>query len=202
MNNPDITTQAEPLPHTVADSLIQTAIGSGASEVVIIPSSLITVDDYLAELCNGNPPCPNYGLAPSCPPHVPGPKAFRQWQTESPWCVVIRMDFPPVGLQTDERKELGRLLHEIVSTVEHQAVDLGFKESRAFAGGSCKNLFCPELESCLILDGQEPCPYPQTARPSVSGFGINVSRLMESAQWKEFPDPSSMTWLLGLVLLS
>lgn len=190
----------EPLPRTVAEKLIQTAIRTGASEAVIIPSSLIVVDDDLAKLCNGNPPCPNYGQSLSCPPHVPGPSAFKRWQMASSWCMVIRMDFPPVGLLSPEWEELGRLLHDIVATVEHKAVELGFTKARSFAGGSCKNLFCSEFDACRVLAEQGSCRNPQTARPSVSGFGINVAELMKSAKWKEPPDTSSMTWLMGLVL--
>ena len=201
MNAHDNENTPPPLPDSIAESLIRTAIGLGAAEVVMVPSSTIVIEDHLAALCNGNPPCPNYGLAPSCPPHVPGPSAFRQWQRKSPWCVVIRMDFPPTGLSLEERQEIGRLLHEMASGVEHRAMELGYPESRAFAGGSCKHIFCSDHDSCQVLSGKGPCRYPQTARPSVSGFGINVAKLMESACWKEPPDPASMSWLVGLVLL-
>lgn len=201
MNDRHSPAKPEPLPHSITDSLTQTAIGSGASEIVIIPSSRIIVDENLAGLCNGNPPCPNYGLSPSCPPHVPGPAAFRQWQKSSTWCVIIRMDFPPVGVLTRERKELGRLLHDIVSNVERRAMDLGFTSSRSFAGGSCKNLFCHDFDTCRVLADQGPCRNPETARPSVSGFGVNVAELMKSSPWQENPDLSSMSWLMGLVLL-
>ena len=190
-----------PFPIEHAESLIQRAIGLGAGEAVVIPSSLIVVDDYLASLCNGNPACPNYGLSPSCPPHVPGPSAFRQWQNLSEWCVVIRMDFPPVGMMTPERRDLGRLLHDIVSGVEHDAVRLGYTQARAFAGGSCKNTFCYDFKTCRVLSEGGPCRNPESARPSMSGFGINVSKLMDSARWKEPPDLTSMTWMAGLVLL-
>lgn len=182
-------------------SLIQTAISLGASEAVIIPSSMIVVDDDLAKLCNGNPACPNYGLSPSCPPHVQGPSAFRQWQNSSSFCVVIRMDFPPVGVMTPERRDLGRLLHEIVSGVEHKAVSLGYTNARSFAGGSCKNVFCYDFSFCRVLSENGPCRNPDTARPSMSGFGINVAKLMDSAKWKEPPDLKSMSWMAGIVLL-
>lgn len=190
-----------PIPDQDAYHIIRTAISQGATEAVLIPSSLIVVEDDLAKLCNGKPVCPNYGLSPSCPPHVQGPSAFRIWQNESPWCVVIRMDFPPVGQLTQDHRDLGRLLHEIVSGVEHTAVERGYPNAKAFAGGSCKHLFCYDYDSCRVLFENGPCRNPETARPSMSGFGINVAKLMASAQWKEPPDPTSMTWLAGLVLL-
>lgn len=194
-------TYPTPLPDEAAGLLIRTAISLGATEVVIIPSSSIVVDDDLAKLCNGKPVCPNYGLSPSCPPHVPGPSAFRKWQQESPWCVVIRMDFPPVGQMTQDHRELGRLLHDIVSGVEHEAVKIGHPHAKAFAGGSCKHLFCYDFDACRVLSENGPCRNPDAARPSMSGFGINVAKLMASAQWNEPPDPKSMSWLAGLVLL-
>jgi predicted metal-binding protein len=191
----------KPLPEQEKKHFIHTAISLGATEAVIIPSGLIVVDDDLARLCNGKPVCPNYGLSPSCPPHVPGPPAFRTWCNESPWCVVIRMDFPPVGQLSQDHRDLGRLLHDIVAGVEHEAVQSGHKRARAFAGGSCKHLFCYEFDACRVLSVNGPCRNPESARPSMSGFGINVAKLMASAQWEEPPDPKSMSWLAGIVLV-
>jgi hypothetical protein len=38
---------------------------------------------------------------------------------------------------SNERKDVMRLLHQIVATVEQKAIELGFGKSKAFAGGSC-----------------------------------------------------------------
>ena len=189
------------IPPNHAGELIRTAIGLGAAEAVLISPSLILVEDHLAELCKGNPGCPNYGLSSSCPPHVAGPAAFRQWQSEATGAVIIRMDFPPAGVMTPESLALGRLLHEIVSGVESRAVDLGYAGSKSFAGGSCKNLFCPDYPSCRVLSENGSCRNPQSARPSVSGFGINVSRLMASVPWDTPPGTEGLTWMMGIVLL-
>ena len=98
-----------------------------------------------------------------------------------------------------------KLLHEIVAAVEQAAVHMGYRNSRGFAGGSCKLLFCPEEADCKVVSGGEDCRYPESARPSMSGFGIDVGKLMRSAGWSgEKADPeadSTPTWVAGLVLI-
>jgi predicted metal-binding protein len=102
-----------------------------------------------------------------------------------------------------------QLLHEVVASVEKKAADMGYSGSRAFAGGSCKELFCSEHATCCVLDGQGLCRHPQSARPSMSGFGINVTQLMQSAGWpfikatrQEASNEESMTWVAGLILIA
>ena len=55
----------------------------GATASTIISSKEIQVKDNLAAICNGEYPCPYYGLAASCPPYVEGPFEFRKWQAQS-----------------------------------------------------------------------------------------------------------------------
>lgn len=190
-----------PLPLRDTRHLIQTAISTGAAEAAIIPSSLIVVDDALAKLCSGGPVCPNFGLSASCPPHVPGSAAFRIWRDESPWVLVVRIDFPRMSYLSQDYRDISRLLHDIVSAVEHAAKKLGYIKSRAFAGGSCKRLFCEKFDTCSVISKNGLCRNPETARPSMSGFGVHVARLMESAQWTSGFDSSSLSWMAGLVLL-
>ena len=107
-----------------------------------------------------------------------------------------------------ERRDIMQLLHEIVAGVENKAIAMGYDGSKAFAGGSCKLLFCNDYPDCLVLAEQQPCRYPQSARPSMSGFGINVAKLMQSVGWPaDVADPArasdrqSMTWVAGLILI-
>jgi predicted metal-binding protein len=86
---------------------------------------------------------------------------------------------------------------------------MGFTGSRAFAGGSCKNIFCGDQPACRVLAEKGDCRNPRSARPSMSGFGINVTEMMQSAGWPLKPanpgdasDSESMTWVAGLILIS
>lgn len=188
--------------------LVQTAIELGASDAALIPTSVISVADAFAAMCQGDPACPNSGLSPGCPPHVEGPAGFRKLQQQSQYSLVIKLDVRVAELFSDARREIMRRLHCIVSQVEDAAVSAGYKEAHAFAGGSCRDLFCHHFPDCPKLSREGACRYPQYARPSMSGFGINVASLMESAGWasavaspEKANDAEAMTWVAGLVVV-
>lgn len=179
----------------------------GASDAQRIASSEIIVENSLADLCR-EPQCENYGLSASCPPHVSGPSEFRKLQKTLKDAIVVRIVVPAASLFSDERREIMRLLHEIVAGIEQEAVNMGHGGSRAFAGGSCKKIFCNDHAECQRLSDAGECRYPNDARPSMSGFGINVSELMRTCGWpanistrKKMSGKDSMSWVAGLVLI-
>jgi predicted metal-binding protein len=187
------------------EELVQMATSMGASDAQAIASSDILVKESLAEKCV-DPRCSNYGLSPSCPPHVSGPEGFRKLQETHQHAIVVRLVVPAAALLSHERKDFGRLLHELVAGIEQEAITMGYADSRAFAGGSCKNLFCAEHLECRRLAREEECRNPQLARPSMSGFGIDVFELMRTCEWPAnantgAPDADSMSWLAGLVMV-
>jgi len=189
----------------ILNNLVEIAIKSGASEASIIPSTNIIVREDLANLCQNDPKCENYGMSYSCPPYVQGPSGFREWQKKSRYAIVLKIDIPSSVMFSNERREVMQLLTEIASTVEHKSIEMGYTESKAFSGGSCKNLFCSDYETCQRISDQGKCRNPQVARPSMSGFGIDVTQLMHSAGWSakkaNSKDSESMTWLAALVLI-
>ncbi len=168
------------------DELVQAALklGAGAVDARLIPASDILVEDELAEMCR-EPRCSNYGLSKSCPPHVPGPAAMREWLRHYEHAVFIKIDVPSDLLQTDELQDIFKLLHEISAGVEKLALEQGYSCAKAFAGGSCKLIFCRDHEGCRVLTEGGECRNPRYARPSMSGFGINVSKLKELAGLSE-----------------
>jgi predicted metal-binding protein len=187
--------------------LIHLAQAMGVSDACVISSSDLAVEDSLANLCR-EPKCRNYGLSPSCPPHVGGPSEFRKLQKNLKRAIVVRLVVPSAALFSDERGEIMRLLHEIVAGVEQGAVKMGFTHSKAFAGGSCKKIFCPQYADCRVLSEDGGCRNPEYARPSMSGFGINVSKLMKVCGWPAHiktaeseggSDP--MSWVAGLIMV-
>ena len=186
--------------------LVSQALDFGASEASHILSADIRVDEKFARFCI-EPGCPYYGQGASCPPSVEGPSAFRTWARDCVNAIVIRLDVPIDILFSAQRQEIMVFLHEIVSGVEQAAWSLGYKQSRAFAGGSCKELFCSTYPGCQQLDSSEGCRNPDKARPSMSGFGIDVGHLMILAGWPEKQvgkikeEDQSMSWVAGLVLV-
>lgn len=185
--------------------LEQLASSLGASDVVITSAEKIQVDDTLVSFCK-DPRCENYGLSPGCPPHVSGPDGFRTLLRDRSHVLVVRIVVPSTVLFSDERRELMAFLHELVATVELAAIKMGYTKSRAFAGGSCKDLFCFDEADCRVLAGRGNCRNPKRSRPSMSGFGVNVSDLLKTCGWKanvkaKHPGDDPLTWVAGIVLL-
>jgi predicted metal-binding protein len=192
----------------VLDELIQLACKLGASDAAAISTDKISVEEDLAKLCR-EPRCENYGLSASCPPHVPGPAAFREYQKKFQHAVVFKIDVPSEILLSSQGREIFQLLHEIAANIEQAAVKMGCSHSKGFAGGSCKTLFCQDHADCCVLAEGDACRHPQRARQSMSGFGINVSKLLQTAGWQmdritreTNPDDVPMGSVSGLVLIS
>lgn len=187
------------------EELEQLAMSLGATNVATKSTIDIKVDENLVSYCK-DPRCPNYGLSPSCPPHVSGPDGFRELLKERSHVLVVRIVVPSSVLFSDERREVMAFLHELVAKVELYAIESGFAKSKAFAGGSCKDLFCFEEVDCNVLSGRGDCRNPDRARHSMSGYGVNVSELIKTCGWKsnikaKEPGDDPKSWVAGIVLL-
>jgi predicted metal-binding protein len=188
--------------------LIELARWLGASDATIVAAADISVEDDLAKLCF-DLPCENHGLSAGCPPHVAGPSAFRELLRGYEQALVFKIEVPSQILLSNERREIFGLLHQIAADVEQAAVQKGYRRSRGYAGGSCKQLFCRDRSACQVVSDGRECRNPGRARPSMSGFGINVSKLMEIAGWKmkrirsetDQAASSGMATVCGLVLI-
>ena len=164
------------------DELAALALSLGADAAAVFPVDGTIVDPGLAALCHETK-CPNYGLAPTCPPHVRGPEWMMEYLKKVSHALFIKIEVKDEVIYSDQRREIGKLLHFIVIELEKEAHRTGFAHSSAFAGGSCKNLFCPDHYQCNVLYGDGACRHPDASRPSISGFGIQVKRLIEMAGW-------------------
>lgn len=206
VEQPNETTGTYP-DHEKIAALLLFAENNGAGKAARLSPAAIHIETRLAAYCR-TPKCPNYGLSMSCPPNVSGPAGFRKLAARSSHAIVIRIDIDGASLHGEQRPEVMRLLHEITAAVEQEAKRSGFAHSRAFAGGSCKMSFCAQHEQCQVLAGEGPCRHPDSARPSMSGYGINVGDLMKEAGWSTdlFPPRDAdggeqLAWVAGLVLL-
>jgi predicted metal-binding protein len=169
-------------------SLLELATCSGATDARVISTGDILIEDRLADICKETR-CESYGRSKSCPPYVAGPSMFREWIKTIDHAIVLKIDVP-LEMLLSEREDIMRLLHEIVATVELAAIRLGYANSKAFAGGSCKQFFCPSHADCRVVTGKGDCRNPQRARPSMSGFGVNVPEMMKTAGWTGDEDKS------------
>ena len=188
------------------DLLMENARRKGATDVIVFDTSDIVVEDHLADRCR-EPRCGNYGLSRSCPPHVGGPSAMRENLSAFSRALFFRIEVPHYGLHSDGYREIFQLLHETAAGIEGDAAAMGYKKSKAFAGNSSKEIFCHDHLDCAALGKKGVCRHPREARPSMSGFGIHVAKLMEKAGWPMNTKPSDdapdsgTTSVCGLVLI-
>jgi len=188
--------------------LLQTALDMGATDARVIPAERIVVDPGLAEMCH-NPKCINYGLSRSCPPNVAGPEAFREQLQGFTLAMVFKIEVPSEILYSTQNLELFQLLHDIAANVDRAAHGMGFFRARGYAGNSCKKAFCHDFLQCRALYGDGECRNPDRARASMSGYGVNVTKLYEAAGWP-LKEPeretgegaTKMASICGLVLVS
>lgn len=189
------------------EELLLGACLAGATKAALVAAKDIVVTDELADRCL-QPRCENYSLSMSCPPHVAGPAAFRKQLEAYEQALFFKIDVPPEVLYSSENRELFHLLHEVAAGIEQSAVKLGLERARAFAGDSCKRVFCYDWLDCQALSPLGKCRHPQSARPSMSGFGVDVAALLQSAGWNvgaQKPgtggESETTTYVCGLVLL-
>ena len=187
--------------------MITQALALGCTNAKIISAGQIQAKEELAAFCQPDS-CTEYGLAPTCPPHVSGPEGFRRLQQRCQKALVLRMDVPEQDLLGAQRTVIFRQLQTIVTHLETTAKECGYAEAHGFAGGSCKRLFCHHETDCAVLATGSPCRHPDQARPSMSGFGIDLLALMQICGWPatfidshKQSDTERMAWVAGLILL-
>lgn len=164
--------------------LLEHARRLGASEAVLLATEDLVIKEELAALCR-EPRCENYGLSPGCPPHTGGPQGFRRLLMEYERLLFFHIEVPANFLYSSDNRELFQLLHEVAAEIEKEAHELGWSRARAFAGDSCKRLFCEKEKECPALSPGGVCRFPRLARPSMSGYGIDVGHLMRLAGWQQ-----------------
>lgn len=186
------------------------ALSHGATAAVVLPAQAVVVDERFAAMCATPHRCPSYGLAPGCPPHAPSPSALRAQLKTYQHLLVFKIDAPVADLIGPPRITIARTIHRIAAEVERAARIHGMSRARGMAAGSCKELFCSEDMDCRVLNSDQPCCFPDLARPSISAVGIDFSALAAHAGWPfgKIGSPTSSTGtptmglMAGLVLLA
>ena len=180
------------------------ALHIGATRAKLLSTADVHIEEKLASFCL-EPKCPHWGRSMSCPPHIAGPDALREILKKCKYVLVLRIEIQSESLHGEDRPEVMRLLHEITAEVEKEAIRLGFTQSMGLAGGSCKPSFCHDQPHCRVIEEKGDCRHPEHARQSMSGYGINVGKLMQAAGWSTnlfaTVGDDQLSWVAGLVLL-
>ncbi|MEW6615710.1 MAG: DUF2284 domain-containing protein [Thermodesulfobacteriota bacterium] len=189
------------------DKLIQHAINLGVSDAKIVSVEAISVEDHLAKMCE-EPRCDGYGQTINCPPHVMKPDRFREYIGQYKLALVFKLDVPTEILLTDDRLDVARIIHETAATIEQFAINDGHTNSKGLAAGSCKRIFCSGYDECCALNEGVYCRFPDLARPSLSGLGVNFFKLSKVLGWQiskitkdSNPDDVPMGMMAGMVLI-
>ena len=175
-NQPPAAPRRSPFGATPGDTaavladLLDLARRLGASDAAVVAAAAIVADEGLARFCLP-PGCPHHGRSAGCPPHVKGPRAFREQLTSYRHALLFRIDASVETLRSARNRKIFSRLHRIAAGVERGAMALGCPHARAFAGGSCRSLFCADQTSCRVVDDGGACRHPASARPSLSGYG-------------------------------
>ncbi len=189
--------------------LMHKAFELGVSDAAIIPAQSIVIEDQFADMCSSPQyQCPGYGRSPHCPPHAMKPQEFRNILTQYEHVLVFKIDTPTEVLLDDRRFDVAKRIHEISAGIERLAREKGFVHSRGFAAGSCKMIFCKDEAKCIVFEKNENCRFPDKARTSISGIGVNFQELSNTAGWQfnkitqdTKPDDVSMGMMAGIVLI-
>jgi len=187
--------------------LIRKAFELGVSDAGVIPARSIVVEDRFAEMC-ATPQCPGYDQSPNCPPYSMKPAKFRELLTQYKHALAFKIDTPTEVLLDDRRFDVAKRIHEISAEIEQLARKKGFTNSRGLAAGSCKMIFCKDEAKCIVLEKYENCRFPDSARTSLSGLGVNFLELSRTIGWQfnkitkdTNPDDVSMGMMAGMVLI-
>ena len=165
-------------------SLTVRALALGASEATHSAPTVLVIEERFADMCAAPVRCPNYGLAPGCPPHAIRPHLFKEQLRQVQHMLVFQIKAPATDLQGSRRLGIARKIHTIAATIEQEACQHGWSQARGLAAGSCKELFCADLPRCPVLQRTGVCLHPDKARPSLSAMGINFSLLARAVGWQ------------------
>ena len=191
----------------ILDELVREALKLGASDARIITVESIRVEERLAVMCR-TPQCDGYGQSVNCPPYVLKPLGFKELLKRYQYALVFKIDVATQMLLGEDRDIVASRIHKITSSVEQFAIARGYLNSKGLAAGSCKRIFCSKDAGCSVLDENGVCRFPDIARPSMSGLGINFFELSQLLGWQinnitkdTDPDKVPMGMMAGMVLI-
>ena len=171
------------------------ALALGAYRAGVVSVSEIVCEESFRTLCRENS-CGNYGRFYSCPPACGEIQELiaqlREFQEAVVYQTVgfLEDSFDIEGMGETSEKH-GRLIQDM-SLYLRDTLPQG--SYRHLGTGGCR--LC---ESCAYPSG-EPCRHPDLVTPSISCYGINVSKLAPVAGMKYINGPDTVTYF-GLVLL-
>jgi len=169
----------------------QKALDLGATDAKIITTDKVLIDERVLAKCT-YPKCSGYGTNANCPPYAMSLDQVRKVINKFRYSIFIKLEVPPehtAGREAIEKNLINpyrRKLSEIVAKIEAQAFYDGYHLALGFASGSCKNLFCPDIDCRAIVPGQG-CPHRLKARSPMEAVGMDVYTMAAKVCWDIYP---------------
>ncbi|MGN1408871.1 MAG: DUF2284 domain-containing protein [Eubacteriales bacterium] len=177
--------------------LIKTAIESGATKAVVIPTSQLVVSAHFREICAQNT-CGAYNRCWMCPPDI-GPidelMAKLMTYANGVWYQTIHEiedSYDIEGMFAASAKHSG-VSQNISKNVFPLLEDAGITHYLHLSCGGCH--LC---EKCAKATN-EPCRKPDKALSSLEGYGINVYETTKNTPLKYINGQNTVTYF-GMVL--
>jgi predicted metal-binding protein len=132
----------------------------GAARAKVIEAASVVVAEWVRLKCRFG--CSGYGSSHCCPPHSPEPETTRRVVGEYRRAILVE-----AGAHKPR---------EIVPELERELFLAGYYKALAMASGPCR--------LCRSCDPEEPCRYPERARPAMEACGIDVFSTVRAAGWE------------------
>lgn len=184
----------------------------GATNAEIITTDMVLVDERVRTKCM-IPRCHRYGSCANCPPYSMDTEQTKKVVSNYRYALFTRIERPSEEMAGVEAKSKRlyircyRKTYELVSQIESEAFYDGYYLAMGFACGSCKSVFCPNID-CTALTPGGVCRQPLKARPSMEAVGINAFAMAAKMGWDIYPIGASISpsqvpkgSSLGLVLI-
>jgi len=157
------------------------AVRAGFTKAVLLPVEKIVIGDWVRKKCRFG--CAVYGKNLQCPPY--GMKSKETLDLLKAYkCSLLLEGSPP-----------GKEFHNRLLLMEKKAFLAGYHKALVFGAGHC-----PVCSKC---PGDDICRYPEKARPSMEGSGIDVYSTAKNAgiSLKPVADRNQYVKYIGLLLL-
>ena len=165
----------------------------GAQVRVAFDPRVLVPEERIRELCYENR-CGNYGAHYMCPPHIGTVEELKTRLATYRRGVLLQYS-QPLDMRND-REGLRRTkteLQHIVLQLEDFVRGSGIDDAWGLMAGSCA--LCDVCTARL----NQPCPYPEKARPSLESLAVDVLGLLDGFGLDSAFHPDSITWT-GCVL--
>jgi predicted metal-binding protein len=148
------------------------ALELGADRATVVPAESVVVAEWVRMKCLYG--CDEPGLARTCPPDG-APSVEQTQRVLDGYEEAILLGVGPIV--GEERSDAAsRRLNDAALALERELFLAGFHKAWTMGAGPC--------DLCACCRAGEPCPAPESARPSMEACGVDVFTTVRAAGWQ------------------